>query len=221
MSVFIHESSYVDDGASVGDGTKIWHFCHVMPGAVIGERCNLGQNVVVMPGTRIGNNVKIQNNVSIYEGVELEDDVFCGPSMVFTNVINPRSHVSRKAEYQRTLVRHGATIGANATVVCGVTLGEYAFVGAGAVVTKDVKAFALVTGVPARQVGWMCRCGERLGPGNGEQGTDVRAQPSASSPGSRRPLEAGTRPVSRSLACSHCGTSYTLVDDNLRLAEAP
>ena len=134
-----------------------------MPGAVIGERCSLGQNVVVMPGTRIGNNVKIQNNVSIYEGVELEDDVFCGPSMVFTNVINPRSHVSRKHEYQKTLVRRGATIGANATIVCGVTLGEYAFIGAGAVVTKDVRSFALVTGVPGRQVGWMCRCGERLG----------------------------------------------------------
>jgi UDP-2-acetamido-3-amino-2,3-dideoxy-glucuronate N-acetyltransferase len=162
MSVFIHASSYVDDGASVGDGTRIWHFCHVMPGAVIGERCSLGQNVVVMPGTRIGNNVKIQNNVSIYEGVELEDDVFCGPSMVFTNVINPRSEVSRRDEYRRTLVRRGATIGANATVVCGSTLGEYAFVGAGAVVTRDVAPYALVTGVPARQVGWMCRCGERL-----------------------------------------------------------
>jgi len=194
MGVFIHESSYVDDGASVGDGTKIWHFCHVMPGAVIGERCSLGQNVVVMPGTRIGNNVKIQNNVSIYEGVELEDDVFCGPSMVFTNVINPRSAVSRKHEYQRTLVRRGATIGANATVVCGVTLGEYAFVGAGAVVTKDVKSFALVTGVPARQVGWMCRCGETLpGIGNRESGIE----------------------------CSACNTKYELHDDTLRLAEAP
>ena len=191
---FIHESSYVDDGASVGDGTKIWHFCHVMPGAVIGERCSLGQNVVVMPGTRIGNNVKIQNNVSIYEGVELEDDVFCGPSMVFTNVINPRSAVSRKHEYQRTVVRRGATIGANATVVCGVTLGEYAFVGAGAVVTKDVKSFALVTGVPARQVGWMCRCGETLpGIGNRESGIE----------------------------CSACNTKYELHDDTLRLAEAP
>ncbi len=128
-SATVHESAYVDEGATVGPGTRIWHFCHVMPGAVIGPRCNLGQNVVVMGGTRLGENVKVQNNVSIYEGVELEDDVFCGPSMVFTNVVNPRSHVSRKHEYLRTLVRRGATIGANATVVCGVTLGEYAFVG--------------------------------------------------------------------------------------------
>ncbi len=159
---FVHDSSYVDPGAVIGDGTKVWHFSHIMPGAVIGERCNLGQNVVVMPGTRIGNNVKIQNNVSIYEGVTLEDDVFCGPSCVFTNVMNPRSHVSRKHEYLPTLVRRGATIGANATVVCGVTLGEYAFIGAGAVVTADVPAFALMLGVPARQAGWMCQCGVRL-----------------------------------------------------------
>jgi UDP-2-acetamido-3-amino-2,3-dideoxy-glucuronate N-acetyltransferase len=162
MDYFAHDSAYVDDGARIGPGTKVWHFCHILPGAVIGERCNLGQNVVVMGGTRIGNNVKIQNNVSIYEGITLEDDVFCGPSCVFTNVVNPRSHVSRKHEYRPTRVRRGATIGANATVVCGVTIGEYAFVGAGAVVTADVADFALVLGVPARHAGWMCRCGERL-----------------------------------------------------------
>lgn len=164
---FIHESAYVDAGAQIGDGTKVWHFCHVMPGAVIGERCSLGQNVVVMNGARLGNNVKVQNNVSIYEGVVLEDDVFCGPSMVFTNVGNPRSHVSRRTEYEVTRVRRGTTIGANATIVCGVTLGEYAFVGAGSVVTKDVAPFALVTGVPAKRTGWMCQCGERL-PDSGE-----------------------------------------------------
>jgi UDP-2-acetamido-3-amino-2,3-dideoxy-glucuronate N-acetyltransferase len=162
MDFFVHESSYVDEGARIGKGSKIWHFCHVMPGAQIGERCNLGQNVVVMPGSRIGNNVKIQNNVSIYEGVTLEDDVFCGPSCVFTNVLTPRSHVSRKSEYAPTLVRRGATIGANATIVCGITIGEYAFVGAGAVVASDVPAYGLMIGVPARRVGWMCQCGERL-----------------------------------------------------------
>jgi UDP-2-acetamido-3-amino-2,3-dideoxy-glucuronate N-acetyltransferase len=165
---FAHESSYVDPGAVIGSGTKIWHFCHIMPGAQIGERCSLGQNVVVMPGTRLGNNVKVQNNVSIYEGVILEDDVFCGPSCVFTNVINPRSHVPRKQEYRRTLVRRGATIGANATVLCGVTLGQYAFIGAGAVVTSDVPAYALMVGVPARRVGWMCQCGERLHSAGGD-----------------------------------------------------
>lgn len=164
---FVHESAFVDDGASIGKDTRVWHFCHVLSGAVIGERCTLGQNVVVMGGVRIGNNVKLQNNVSVYEGVELEDDVFCGPSMVFTNVVNPRSHISRRSEYKRTLVKHGATIGANATIVCGVTLGEYAFVGAGAVVSRDVHAYALVAGVPARRIGWMCQCGVRL-PDSGE-----------------------------------------------------
>jgi UDP-2-acetamido-3-amino-2,3-dideoxy-glucuronate N-acetyltransferase len=163
---FVHESAYVDEGAEIGAGTRVWHFCHVLATAVIGERCSLGQNVVVMGGTRIGTNVKIQNNVSIYEGVELEDDVFCGPSMVFTNVMNPRSHVSRKNEYRRTLVKRGASIGANATIVCGTTLGEYAFIGAGAVVARDVPAHALMVGVPAHRIGWMCQCGERL-PGSG------------------------------------------------------
>src|SRR6266699_1896836 len=159
---FVHESSYVDAGARIGKDTKIWHFCHVMSGAVIGERCSLGQNVVVMAGTRIGNNVKIQNNVSIYEGVTLEDDVFCGPSCVFTNVMNPRSHVSRKHEYRPTLVKRGATIGANATVVCGHTIGRYAFIGAAAVVTKNVPDYALVVGNPGRVTGWMCECGAKL-----------------------------------------------------------
>ena len=159
---FVHESAYVDDGAVIGAGTKVWHFCHILGGAVIGARSSFGQNVVVMNGTRIGDNVKIQNNVSVYEGVELEDDVFCGPSMVFTNVVNPRSHVSRKNEYRRTLVKRGATIGANATIVCGATLGEYSFIGAGAVVSKDVPAYALMVGVPARRIGWMCQCGVRL-----------------------------------------------------------
>ncbi len=161
-TAFIHSSSFVDDGATIGPGSKVWHFCHVMPGAVIGSRCNLGQNVVVMNGVTIGNNCKIQNNVSLYEGVVLEDDVFCGPSMVFTNVMNPRAHVSRRDEYRQTLVRRGASIGANATIVCGATLGEYSFIGAGAVVTRDVASYALMAGVPARRIGWMCQCGERL-----------------------------------------------------------
>jgi UDP-2-acetamido-3-amino-2,3-dideoxy-glucuronate N-acetyltransferase len=171
----VHESSYVDEGAVIGRGTRVWHFCHVMRGATIGESCSLGQNVVVMPGVQLGRNVKVQNNVSLYEGVVCEDDVFLGPSMVFTNVVNPRSHVSRKHEYRQTLVRRGATIGANATVVCGHTLGAYAFVAAGAVVTRDVPDYALVAGVPARIIGWMCECGERLSlgasPHNGDAAT--------------------------------------------------
>jgi UDP-2-acetamido-3-amino-2,3-dideoxy-glucuronate N-acetyltransferase len=160
--VFVHESSVIDPGAVIGRGTRIWHFCHVMPGARIGERCNIGQNVFVANDVVIGNNAKIQNNVSIYSGVVIEDDVFMGPSMVFTNVVNPRSHVVRKDEYRPTLVRRGASIGANATIVCGVTLGRYCFVGAGAVVTRDVPDYALVVGSPARVQGFMCRCGTRL-----------------------------------------------------------
>jgi UDP-2-acetamido-3-amino-2,3-dideoxy-glucuronate N-acetyltransferase len=188
---FVHESSYVDDGAVVGPGTKVWHFSHVMAGAVIGQRCNLGQNVVVMPGTKIGNNVKIQNNVSIYEGVELEDDVFCGPSCVFTNVLNPRSHVSRKAEYQRTLVKRGASIGANATIVCGGEIGEYAFIGAGSVVRGDVPAYGLMVGVPARRIGWMCQCGVRLN------------------------IDGGAA------QCAACGSSYRESNGQLRPVDSP
>jgi UDP-2-acetamido-3-amino-2,3-dideoxy-glucuronate N-acetyltransferase len=161
-SYFVHSSAVADEPCKIGAGTKIWHYSHVMKDSVIGENCNLGQNVHVATGVRIGNNVKIQNNVSLYTGVELEDDVFCGPSMVFTNVITPRSHVNRKSEYRRTLVRRGASLGANCTIVCGVTVGEFAFVGAGAVVTKDVQPHALVVGVPARRVGWVCECGVRL-----------------------------------------------------------
>src|SRR5438309_411614 len=162
---FAHQSCYIDDGCTIGEGTKIWHFSHVMMGARIGRRCNIGQNVVVSPDVTIGDNVKIQNNVSIYTGVTLEDDVFCGPSMVFTNVVNPRSHVSRRNEYRPTLVRRGASIGANATIVCGHTIGRYALVGAGAVVTKDIPDYALVVGNPGRVVGWMCDCGVKLAAG--------------------------------------------------------
>jgi len=182
---FAHESSYIDDGCAIGAGTKIWHFTHVMARSRIGERCNIGQNVVISPDVVIGDNVKIQNNVSVYTGVTLEDDVFCGPSMVFTNVVNPRSHVSRKDEYRPTLVKQGASLGANSVVVCGHTVGRYAFIGAGAVVTKDVPDFALIVGNPGRVVGWMCRCGVKLASG-------------------ARPPAAAT--------CEACGTHYVTVD---------
>nr|WP_319572694.1 acyltransferase [uncultured Draconibacterium sp.] len=160
---FSHETAVIDEGAQIGSGTKIWHFSHVMGTALMGKNCILGQNVFLGNKVILGNNVKVQNNISVYEGVVCEDDVFLGPSMVFTNVVNPRSSVERKDEFKATLVKRGATVGANATIICGVTLGEYCMVGAGAVVTKDVKAFALVTGVPGKQTGWVSRSGEILG----------------------------------------------------------
>ncbi len=190
---FKHASCYVDDGCVIGDDTKIWHFTHIMSGARIGRGCNIGQNVVVSPDVVVGDNVKIQNNVSLYTGVILEDDVFCGPSMVFTNVVNPRSHVSRKHEYQTTRVQRGATIGANATIVCGHTIGRYAFIGAGAVVTKDVPDYALVVGNPGRIAGWMCECGVKL------------------AGGARRPDSA---------VCASCGLRYAAAGSSLgRAAE--
>ena len=162
MSVFIHESSYVDQPCELGEGTKIWHFSHIMAGSKIGQNCKIGQNVMISPGVVLGNNVKVQNNVSIYTGVTCEDDVFLGPSVVFTNVINPRSAISRKEEFKKTIVKKGASIGANATIVCGNAIGEYAFVGAGAVITKEVPNYALMVGNPARQTGWMSAHGAKL-----------------------------------------------------------
>ena len=159
---FAHETAVIDDNCKIGKGVKIWHFSHIMSGCEIGENCNIGQNVVVSPGVILGRNVKVQNNVSIYTGVICDDDVFLGPSMVFTNVINPRSAVNRKSEYMKTHVKHGVSIGANSTIVCGITLGEFCFIGAGAVVIKDVKPYALVVGNPSRQVGWMSEFGQRL-----------------------------------------------------------
>lgn len=159
---FAHATAIVDEGCRIGAGTKIWHFSHIMNGCEIGEKCNIGQNVVISPGVKLGSNVKVQNNVSIYTGVVCEDDVFLGPSMVFTNIKNPRSAIIRKDQYVKTLVRHGASIGANATIVCGITIGEFAFIGAGAVVVKDVPPYALVLGNPARHIGWMSEFGHRL-----------------------------------------------------------
>lgn len=162
MSYFAHDTAVIDEGCQIGEGTKIWHFSHVMPNCVIGERCNIGQNVVISPEVVLGNNVKVQNNVSIYTGVICEDDVFLGPSMVFTNVINPRSHVNRRDQYAKTRVKRGASIGANATIVCGNDIGEFAFIGAGAVVTKEVLPYALLVGNPAKQIGWISEYGHRL-----------------------------------------------------------
>jgi len=159
---FAHETAVIDEGVSIGKGTKIWHFSHVMTGSEIGENCNIGQNVVISPGVKLGSNVKVQNNVSVYTGVICEDDVFLGPSMVFTNVVNPRSAVNRKNQYEQTLVEKGATIGANSTIVCGHKIGRFAFIGAGAVVTRDVKPYSLVVGNPARQTGWMSEYGHKL-----------------------------------------------------------
>ena len=186
---FLHPTSIVDEGAEIGTGTRIWHFCHVSAPCRIGPDCNLGQNVFVAKNVKMGRNVKVQNNVSIYEGVVLEDDVFCGPSMVFTNVFNPRSFVSRKNEYLTTLVRRGATIGANATIVCGITVGRYALVGAGAVVTRDVPDYGIAYGNPARLHGWACRCGEKL------EFSGVRGE------------------------CGRCGSIYELADDVLKARE--
>ncbi len=162
MEYFSHETAVIDEGCQIGDNTKIWHFSHVMPNSIIGEGCNIGQNVVVSPEVVLGNNVKVQNNVSIYTGVVCEDDVFLGPSMVFTNVINPRSAINRRNDYAKTIVRKGVSIGANATIVCGNNIGEYAFIGAGAVVTKEVLPFALLVGNPAKQIGWISEYGHRL-----------------------------------------------------------
>ena len=206
MGFFKHESAVVDEGAVIGEGSKVWHFCHVSTGARIGIDCTLGQNVYVAATGVVGNRVRIQNNVSIYDGVILEDDVFVGPSAVFTNVINPRSEVSRKAEYRPTRVHAGVTIGANATILCGTTLGSYAFVGAGAVVTHDVKPFALVVGVPAHQIGWVCRCGVRLY-------IDARGDAARLAAG-----EGGVARESRDSTagrCAECGRSYRLDGDEL------
>lgn len=162
MNYFVHESSYVDEPCEIGGGTNIWHFCHIMANCKIGKDCNIGQNVVVSPHVVLGNNVKIQNNVSVYTGVICEDDVFLGPSMVFTNVINPRSHINRKNEYRETLIQKGASIGANATIICGHTIGAYSMIGAGSVVTRDVEPFSIMVGNPAKRTGWICKCGEKL-----------------------------------------------------------
>ncbi|HBE44886.1 MAG TPA: N-acetyltransferase [Deltaproteobacteria bacterium] len=191
---FIHESSYVDDNVEIGEGTKIWHFSHILSGAKIGKNCIIGQNVCVERDVTIGNRCKIQNNVSVYKGVTLEDEVFCGPSCVFTNVYNPRAFIERKHEFRPTLVKRGATIGANATIVCGITIGRYALIAAGAVVKKDVPDYAIVAGIPAKQVGWTCKCGTTL-------------------PFGRK--ESGVKGKGSKATCKYCGNEYVLEDGNL------
>jgi UDP-2-acetamido-3-amino-2,3-dideoxy-glucuronate N-acetyltransferase len=191
---FIHPTSVIDEPVEIGEGTKIWHFSHVMSGAKIGRSCIFGQNVFIGSNVKIGNNVKVQNNVSIYDNVFIEDDVFCGPSMVFTNVVNPRSFIIRKHEYRDTIVKRGASIGANATIVCGITLGEYCFIGAGAVVTKNVPPFGLMVGIPATLAGWFCHCGIRL---------DLPVR-------SKKELMA---------KCKHCDSTYCLMDNQLKILE--
>jgi len=188
LPYFIHETSVIDENVKIGKGTKIWHFSHILSGSVIGQNCVIGQNVMIGPDVKIGNKCKIQNNVSVYKGVILEDEVFCGPSMVFTNVINPRAFIERKHEFKDTLVKEGATIGANATVICGINIGRYSLIGAGAVVTKDVPDYALVVGVPARQVGWVCKCGVVL---TKEVKTERRKE----------------------IICQNCGSKYVLEYD--------
>ncbi|TAL11927.1 MAG: N-acetyltransferase [Nitrospirae bacterium] len=190
-----HETACIDDPGTIGEGTRIWHFSHIAKGATVGPRCSIGQNVYIAPGGVVGAGVKIQNNVSVYDGITLEDSVFCGPSVVFTNVFNPRSHISRKHEYRPTLVRHGTTIGANATLLCGITIGRFAFIGAGAVVTRDVPDFALITGNPGRHQGWMCRCGVKL----------------------KAPVRAGRKRV----RCQTCGTEYRGHGGGLAEVERP
>lgn len=170
---FVHESSYIDENVVIGNGTKIWHFCHILSSSVLGENCSFGQNCVVGPKVIIGNGVKVQNNVSVYEGVECEDDVFLGPSMVFTNVINPRAFITRRDEFKKTLLKRGCSIGANATIVCGVTIGEYSLIGSGAVINRDVKPYALMVGVPARQIGWVSRAGNKLHFDDSTEATDI------------------------------------------------
>ena len=186
---FVHESSYVDDNVKIGDGTKIWHFSHVMSNSEMGEKCNIGQNVVISPGVKLGNGVKIQNNVSVYTGVICEDDVFLGPSCVFTNVINPRSFIERKAEYRETIIGKGASIGANVTIVCGHNIGKFALIGAGAVVTKNIPDYALVMGNPARIKGYVCKCGEKLSFENDKE------------------------------TCTVCGLNYTKADEKVECNE--